>query len=225
MRSGPATPTASHVDSCSALVTAGRRNDRLSPTAPQKECHICQSRLPIRDHATTNPQPLRWPAVRPGSKNRSGRRPQCPGNPFALARVSGMSPGDSPSRIAGCRWLCRNHSAGPGTPTFSLGHTLNSMLGACKQKTAAACAEAVDDETSLWTNVENCGELHAGVLSSANTGVTVTEPQRKSLGRHSHGRHEESATCTLATQEEHPLTRRLHWPITLWICCSRSRAS
>jgi hypothetical protein len=33
MRSGPATPTASYVDSCSPFVTAGRRNDRSSPTA------------------------------------------------------------------------------------------------------------------------------------------------------------------------------------------------
>jgi hypothetical protein len=30
-----------------------------------------------------------------------GRRPQRPGNQYTLTRISGMSPGNSPSRIAG----------------------------------------------------------------------------------------------------------------------------
>jgi hypothetical protein len=47
-----------------------------------------------------------------------GRRPQCPGNQSRLRAFSGVSPGNSPSRIAGCRWLCRNHSASSGTLTF-----------------------------------------------------------------------------------------------------------
>ena len=44
MRSRPATPTASHVESCSALVTAGRRNDRLSPSAPRRSAAFAKAR-------------------------------------------------------------------------------------------------------------------------------------------------------------------------------------
>jgi len=124
MRPGPATPVASHVDSCSAFVTAGRRNDRLSPTALQKERHICQGQLPIlrsRDHkpatAAVASSPLRF-------KESEWEEAAMPGQPVRARARFGMSPGDSPSRIAGCRWLCRNHSAGPGTPTFSLVYTL-----------------------------------------------------------------------------------------------------
>ena len=75
--------------------------------------------LKINHPVITNPQPLRWPAAlsAPKSKTRGGGRKR-PGNQFALSRISGMSPGNSPSRITGCRWLCRNHSASSGTLTF-----------------------------------------------------------------------------------------------------------
>jgi hypothetical protein len=61
-----------------------RRNDCLGPTALPKECHICQSRLPIRDLAITPPQPLRWPAALPARSKERGRRPQRPGNQSRL---------------------------------------------------------------------------------------------------------------------------------------------
>jgi hypothetical protein len=73
-----------------------------------------------------------WPAVlrllvlsraTPKSRSKSsragwGRRPQRPGNQPRSRALLELSPGDSPSRIAGCRRLCRNHSASSETPTF-----------------------------------------------------------------------------------------------------------
>jgi len=99
-----------------------------------------------------------------------------PGQPVRARALFRNVPGDSPSRIAGCRWLCRNHSAGSGMPTFSLANTLRPILAACKQKTAPACAEVVDDETSLWTNVENSGKLvRSGPALSIVEGVLARQ--------------------------------------------------
>jgi len=75
------------------------------------------------DLAITNPQPLRQPAALSRSllqrvRSGMGEEAATPGQPVALARVFWRSSGDSPSRIAGCRWLCRNHPASSGTLTF-----------------------------------------------------------------------------------------------------------
>jgi len=68
---------------CFCLVTAGRRNDRLGPTALPLEHRFCRSQLPIRDLAITSPQ------LSGGQQAlvlllRTGRggRPQRPGNQF-----------------------------------------------------------------------------------------------------------------------------------------------
>jgi len=102
-------------------------DDRFSPTAASlfraRHAAFCRSKLPIRNLATTNPQPLRPPEalflLRAFiGQEQVGEEAATPGQPVALARVSGVSAADSPSRIAGCRWLCRNHPASSGMLTF-----------------------------------------------------------------------------------------------------------
>jgi len=44
------------------------------------------------------------------------------GQPVAQCAFLEVPPGNSLSRIAGDRWLCRNHSAQPGTLTFRWTH-------------------------------------------------------------------------------------------------------
>ncbi len=58
-----------------------RRNDRFSPTAPARGCHICRSQLSTRCRATADPQPCggqRPVLMLQGA--RRGRRPQRPDN-------------------------------------------------------------------------------------------------------------------------------------------------
>jgi hypothetical protein len=89
------------------LITAWRRNDRFGPTAlllSRATSAACAKRVAhsqSRDHELAS---LRWPTVRPNSlllraTSRWGEEAAMPGQPVALARVAGMSPGDSPSRI------------------------------------------------------------------------------------------------------------------------------
>jgi hypothetical protein len=104
---GPATRPHSYVISCSARSPRGggmtasarqrlRSHEQQVPHLPKRVAHS-QS----RDHELAS---LRWPAVRPALCSEEpqaggGRRPQCPGNQSRLRAFSGMSPGDSPSRI------------------------------------------------------------------------------------------------------------------------------
>ena len=87
-------------------------------SARPSECRSCEAQLSIRHHAMTirnlavGQQPFLC------SEEQKGEEAATPGQPVALARVSGVSPGDSLSGITGCRWLCRNHSASAGTLTF-----------------------------------------------------------------------------------------------------------
>jgi len=46
-----------------------------------------------------------------------------PGNQSRWCAFLEVSPGNSLSRIAGCRWLCRNHPAESGTLTFRWTHS------------------------------------------------------------------------------------------------------
>jgi hypothetical protein len=73
----------------------------------------------------------------------SGKRPQRPGNQ-SRKRVSGISPGDSPSRITGCRWPYRKSSGKCRSRTFCM-HTLSarSLLSATQNHSPAV--------QNLWT--------------------------------------------------------------------------
>jgi hypothetical protein len=131
-----------------------RRDDASGPSALPRECRICQSWLRSRscDHKA---QPLRGPAAHSRYGAGSGRRPQRPGNQFAFARVSDMSPGDSPSRITGCCRPCRNHPASSENSHVFAAPTLSQNRAVRNKKTSRTCAETVDETSSLWKPEEN----------------------------------------------------------------------
>lgn len=101
---------------------------------------ISRSQLSVAA-AASDPAPL---------QGAGGGGRKCPGNPYALARVFGMSPSDSPSRIAGCRWLFRDHSAASGTATFSLNPLSVSLLRPAIEKLYSLVQK-------LWTFGLSCG--------------------------------------------------------------------
>ena len=111
---GPGQPPEPHRTwiSCLAILPLGRR---MTASARQRsigeQCRIYQSQLPIRNLAITNSATAcggQRPCPARGAEK--GEEAAMPGQPVALARVFWNSPGNSPSRITGCRWLCRNHS-------------------------------------------------------------------------------------------------------------------
>jgi len=165
-RPGPATQAASYVISCSALSPHGGGMTALARQHSHKErtsATFAKGQLPIRRSFGSNL------AIRPCDpkstadavasgpiqlRRAGGRRPQCRETPVrACARFRNL-PSDSPSRIADCRWLCRNHSTSSGTHVFAE-PTLSQIVASRNTKTLLACAEAVEDETSLWKHEEN----------------------------------------------------------------------
>lgn len=82
-----------------------------------------------------------------------------PGHPARTRARFRISPGDSPSRIAGCHHCHRNRrSAIRESSHVFAEHTFNQIVAGRNRKTFRACEEAVDDENSLWKEEEN-GEL------------------------------------------------------------------
>lgn len=81
-----------------------------------------------------------------------------PGHRPALSRFP-MSPGNSPSRIASCHQRHRDLSFDrlESSHVFAV-VTLGQNLANRNNNFAQPCAEAVEDETSLWKAEENCGE-------------------------------------------------------------------
>jgi hypothetical protein len=143
---GPGQPPEPHsfVDSCAALsplgggmtASARQRSRSRSHELKNDQCRIRQSRLRIRHLAVTYRQPLRGqrPFIAPRSS--LGEGAATPGQPVAPARVLWISPGNSPSRITGCRWLCRNHSASSGTFTFRCHHFQTNPAASQPEKAA-----------------------------------------------------------------------------------------
>jgi hypothetical protein len=112
---------------------------------------------PLPDPVTLRSRPCNrhgWPTACPASKSRRGRRPQRPGNQSALARVVWSPPGNSPSRITGCRWLCRNHSQALELSRFAA-LTFPEIVLSRNTKRMCRCEETVEDESSLWKIEEN----------------------------------------------------------------------
>jgi hypothetical protein len=71
-----------------------------------------------------------------------------------------MSPGNSPSRIASCHRRHRNHrSASRKSSHVFAEFTLRQNVACRNGKTFRACAEAVDDESSLWKTEEICATI------------------------------------------------------------------
>ncbi len=152
MRLGPATQAAFVRGFLRCLITAWRRNDRFSPTAlalsqatsaafAKASCPFLISRS--KDLAITNWQDLRWPAVRPAPCSKEHQAGGGGGrNARATSRTCArfwMSASDSPSRIASCRWLCRNHSASSGNFTFRWTHSQPDCCASQHKKVSPLC--------------------------------------------------------------------------------------
>jgi hypothetical protein len=121
------------------LVTAWRRNDRFSPTALQRSAAFAEAccRFVILRSRTCKLCGGQRPF--PAPRSRVGEEAATPGQPVALARVFWKSPGDSPSRITGCRWLCRNHSASSGNITFRCTHSYPDCCTSQHKKLVLLC--------------------------------------------------------------------------------------
>ena len=123
---GPGQPPRPHsyVISCAASSPLGGGMTASARQHSRKECRICQS--PAADSSSCDHEPATaavssGPFLLPASKKQKsevGEEAATPGQPVALSRGIWRSAGDSPSRIAGCRCLCRNHSASTRTLTF-----------------------------------------------------------------------------------------------------------
>jgi hypothetical protein len=122
---GPATPDRIVRVFLTCLSPRRRRHDRFSQTAPtEASAALCRSRLPIRHRVMPNLQPCGWPAACLLLQRATrGRKAATPGQPVAQSAFLEVPPGHSLSRIAGDRWLCRNHSAQPGNLTFRCTHS------------------------------------------------------------------------------------------------------
>ena len=103
-----------------------------------------------------------------------GEEAATPGRPVALARATGLSPGDFTLKknrripLALPRFFSRFRNS-----RFSLPHTLNQIVAPGNIKLLLVCAKAVDVSSSLWKGEENlrrnCGMLHGQARQAAST--------------------------------------------------------
>jgi hypothetical protein len=152
---GPATRPHSYVDSCADLVTAWWRNDCLGPTALPKECRICQSQAASSSSCDHKPATFTVPAVLFLLRRASGgggRNAQATSRAYArfLECPPAIHPRESPV-AAGSAAIIRQAQelSRFAEPTFS------QIVAPRNTKEFNPCAEAVDDETSLWKAEEN----------------------------------------------------------------------
>jgi hypothetical protein len=69
----------------------------FSPPTLASECRLCRSRLPARDRAITNSQPLQWPAALPCSEEQ--REGEEAANARSTSRAKRVSGSRSPRRL------------------------------------------------------------------------------------------------------------------------------
>ncbi len=109
------------------------------------------------DHESTTATVGQRPC--PAPRSRMGEEAATPGQPVALARIFWIPPGNSPSRITGCRWLCRNHPASSGTFTFRCTHSPSGHCASQHKKDLPLCRSCggrdfpVEDRGKLRSNV------------------------------------------------------------------------
>jgi hypothetical protein len=143
------------VVSCFAFVTAGRWNDRFSPTALEGVPHLPKP-FADPDLAIKDRQPLRWPAAPSCSEEQDfgggGRNARATSSRSraVLDDPPAIHPRESPA-AAGSAAIIQlaqelSRFAEP---------TLSQIVAARNTKTKCACAEAVEEETSLWKDEEN----------------------------------------------------------------------
>src|SRR5262245_19555435 len=78
-----------------------------------------------------------------------------------------IPPGDSPSRISGNRWLCRNAWQNSQERLAVSACTVLDRGFDRNRKAARVCAETVDDRNFLWKHAEKLDEIKI-VFSNAN---------------------------------------------------------
>ena len=124
-----------------------------------------------------------WPAARSAPWSRMGEEAATPGQPVALTRSLGSPPGNSPSRITGCRWLCRNHSASSGTFTFRCKHFQPDRCASQDKNLASLCRNCgghifpVEDGGKLRSNISTifCPLRISIIYTQLNSlGITMT---------------------------------------------------
>jgi hypothetical protein len=147
-----------YVISRACPITAKQRNDRFSPTALEEMPSAALAEASCRFVIFRSRPINRRSGQRscPASKSKiGGRRPQRPGNQFALAHVFWIPH----------RQFTLDHHRLPLALPQSFGklrklHVSLDLLSARNvaprnTKTSPPCEEAVEDDTSLWKNEEN----------------------------------------------------------------------
>jgi hypothetical protein len=112
--------------------------------------------VPVRALAITTSTAAGWASGLPASQSKKwGRRPQRPGNQFALSHLLEVFPsGNSLSKITGCRWPAAIIQQAQELSRFSAPTVVHFARGG-NTKSSVACEEAVDHNTSLWNSEEN----------------------------------------------------------------------
>ena len=181
-------PSRTHVISCACPITAKQRNDRFSPTAlevmPSAAFAEASCRFVIFRSRSINRRSGQRSC--PAPKSRLGRRPQRPGNQFALAHVFWISHR---------QFTLQNHRLPLTLPQsfrklrklhVSLDPLSARSVAPRNTKTSPTCEEAVEDETSLWKNEENrevlqfCKQLP---MRSQSLPCGQTIPRRSAMNR------------------------------------------
>jgi hypothetical protein len=167
MRSGASHPGPHcFVDLSSRLRRLGaarrwHRSDSGSPARADETPHLP---VPLPDHDSVKHNPATSALASSPTRSRGPwRRPQCPGQPDAHAFP--ISPGNSPSRIPGPPLVRRDHRSAALRRSHVFGEpNVPQIVSRSNEKTFCACAEAVEDETSLWTVEENCEQRKRGEI-------------------------------------------------------------
>jgi hypothetical protein len=155
MRPGPATPAASSVDLPTRLIRHSRGGMMLlARQRPRGSAAFAKAGC-TRDLATTKRNRCGGRQPIPTHERDRGGGRNARATSFAFARVSDMSPGDSPSRITGCCRPCRNHPASSENSHVFAAPTVSQNPAARNKKTTHACAKTVDEMPSLWKPEEN----------------------------------------------------------------------
>ena len=95
-----------------------------------------------------------WPAADPAPRSRMGEEAATPGQPVALARVSGFPPAIHPREspaAAGSAAIIRQAQELSRFAANTLRHNVSRR----NRKPSRRCAKAVDDSISLWKIEEN----------------------------------------------------------------------
>jgi len=138
------------------------------------EKHDSENRDPATSALCQQPNPLA----------RAVEEAAMPGQPDAYAFP--ISPGNSPSRIAGLPLARRDHRSACLRRSHVFGEpNVPQIVAGGNEKPFRACAEAVEDETSLW-NVEEkcvqrkCGEIGEAVFNNLDPVKELRRGNRKS---------------------------------------------